>query len=92
MATFKKTSDDQRPAGFCAYIGPTIYGVIQSGTIYNGNLNAAAQQAAEAIRKYPLIERLIIPGEQLPEARAKFASGKCYLNIIYQRLVKEASK
>ena len=90
--TAKKDAPESRSAGFCAYIGPTIMGVIQTGTIYQGNFYAARRQAADAIKKYPLIERLIIPGEQLPDVKAKFAAGGSYLNNIYQRLVKEAAK
>ena len=88
----KDAAPAPRPAGFCAYIGPSIYGVIQAGTIYPGNFYEARRQAADAIKKYPLIEKLIIPGEQLPDVKAKFAAGGSYLNIIYQRLIKEAAK
>ena len=88
----KDAAPAPRSAGFCAYIGPTILGVIQAGTIYPGNLYEAKRQAADAINKYPLIEKLIIHGEQLPDVKAKFAAGGSYLNVIYNRLVKEVNK
>lgn len=91
--TAKKTEAyEPRNVGFCAYIGPTIMGVIQTGTIYTGNLNSAIKQAAAAIEKYPLISKLIIPGDRLAETKAQFAKNGSYLNVIYNRLVKEVNK
>ena len=40
---------------FCVYLGPTIVGVIQYGTIYMGSKEQALKTATAAIEKYPLI-------------------------------------
>ena len=61
----------QKPgkAGFCAYLGPSIRGVVQNGTIYDGTPESVRLQLAPAIAKYPRIEKLIIAGDELPQAR-----------------------
>ena len=35
-----------KEAGFCVYIGPTILGIIQNGTIYQGNKKQALNSRA----------------------------------------------
>ena len=58
-------------AGFYCYIGPSITGLIQHGSIYRGTRQAALSAAARAIEKQPLVKTLIVPGDKLPEARLK---------------------
>ena len=56
---------------FCVYLGPTIVGVIQYGTIYMGSKEQALKSAATAVEKYPLIARLIVTNKTLAHDRVK---------------------
>jgi len=65
--------------GFCAYLGPTIRGVVQNGTIYEGTLESVLLLLAPQIEKYPRIAKLVISGDDLPEARQKIKTKGNYL-------------
>ena len=78
--------------GFCAYLGPTIRGVVQNGTIYEGSKDAIVRQLAEAIDKYPSIAKLIIPGEELPNARQMIRTKGNYLFETNRKFVAELQK
>ena len=71
-----------KEAGFCVYIGPTIMGVIQNGTIYQGNKKQAlnSRELAPVVQQYPLAAALVVkqPGN--------------LLNLKYQQLQKQAAK
>ena len=90
--TKKIDPSEKKPVGFCVYIGPTILGLIQSGTIYTGSIEEAKSRAAEAIGRYPLVEHLIIPGESLAQARADVSAGNTYLGTLYRRIATSAAK
>ena len=62
-----------KEAGFCVYIGPTIVGLAQNGTIYPGTKQQVKQSPELALvaEKYPLAADLLVDGEKLAEARAK---------------------
>ena len=66
----KKTSVEE-PERFCVYIGPSIRGVIQSGTIYGKSLEETKAFLATAIEKYPLIGKLISTDKTIAEDRIK---------------------
>lgn len=69
--TIKNEKPDSEAAGFYCYIGPSIPGLIQHGTLYRGTRKKALAAASAAIKKHPLIRTLIVSGENLPEARLK---------------------
>ena len=60
-------------AGFSAYIGPTIPGIIQSGTIYPVGKEEALKlpELELAISKRPGVAGLVVDGATLPEDRIK---------------------
>lgn len=60
-----------KSAGFCMYIGPSIVGTIQQARILYGDKQDALAQISAAVEKYPLIATLVIPGDQVSEARIK---------------------
>ena len=64
-------------SGFYIYIGPTIRGVIQNGTIYRGTRAEAMEKAASAIEKYKLVKTLIVSGDALPVDAAGYCPEKC---------------
>ena len=82
----KEAKPSGTSAGFYCYIGPTIIGVIQNGTIYRGSRKAALNAAAAAIEKQPLIRTLIVSGDHLPEARLKVKKPGNALYKNYQRV------
>lgn len=80
------------PCGFCAYLGPSIRGVVQNGTIYEGTRETVLSFLSDQIEKYPRIAKLIIPGDELPEAREKIKSKGNYLYEENRRFVAELQK
>lgn len=85
----KKTTtkkSDGKSAGFCVYLGPSIRGVIQSGTVYRGNKSAVLKEIAPALERYPLIASLIVTGDTLPVDRIKVKTAGNLLNVNYKKL------
>ena len=68
------------------YIGPSITGIIQHGTIWRGSRTAALAAAAPAIEKYPLVKTLIVSGDALPEARLKIKRPGNALYVNYRKI------
>lgn len=81
----KKTSVEE-PERFCVYIGPSIRGVIQSGTIYGKSLEETKAFLATAIEKYPLIGKLISTDKTIAEDRIKVKTAGNLLNVYYTKL------
>lgn len=78
-------------AEICCYIGPSITGVIQTNTIYAGNVKAA-QKGAElklAVKSCPGIVKLIVPGDQLADARQRVRTKGDPLYKAYRELAKK---
>ncbi|MDD2296802.1 MAG: hypothetical protein PHX79_03195 [Sphaerochaetaceae bacterium] len=71
---------------FCVYIGPSIRGVIQSGTIYGKSLEETKMFLATAIEKYPLIAKLISTDRTIAEDRIKVKAAGNLLNVYYTKL------
>lgn len=76
----------QKEAGFCVYLGPTIIGVIQSGTVYPGSRESTEKRLASAIERYPLIARLIVADSTFAEDRIKVKIPGNALYGFYARL------
>ena len=72
--------------GFCVYLGPSIHGIIQSGTIFNETKARAVDSLTAAIQKYPLIPSLIVTGETLAEDRIKVKTPDNLLYVNYNKL------
>lgn len=62
----------------CCYIGPTVIGVIQYGTMYAGSRADILKRpdVKLAVEKYPAVAELIVEGEALQESKAAIKS-KC---------------
>lgn len=73
-------------AGFCVYIGPTILGVIQNGTVIRGSKEDAIAAVAPAVEKYPLVRSLIVPGDTLGADRIKVNTPGNLLYVNYHKL------
>lgn len=88
-AAKKKSAAQKQPAkvdGFCVYLGPTVMGVIQRGTIYRGSRQEVLDALAPAIEKYPLIASLVVGDATLPEDRIKVKTPGNLLYVNYHKL------
>lgn len=74
-------------SGFYIYIGPSIKGLIRSGTIYRGDRAHALEEAKAAIEAQPLVKTLIIAGDSLPKARLKVKTPGNALYANYQKII-----
>jgi len=72
--------------GVFVYLGPSIRGVIQSGTIYCGTRRQVKDNLQFAIAKYPHIETLIIADSDIADAKAKIKKGGNALSHAYKVL------
>lgn len=72
--------------GVFIYLGPSIRGVIQKGSIYRGTRESVLSSLAFAIEKYPKIERLIVADNDIVSARQKIAVGGNSLSNAYREL------
>lgn len=73
LAVRKTKSQKPDESNFCAYIGPTIRGVIQNGTIFPCSCANARQLPLVKIasEKFQEIPFLVVSGAMLAEARQK---------------------
>jgi len=77
----------EKPASFCMYIGPSIRGVIQANTIYNGPKHKVEKQLEKQIERFPLIAKLIVTDKSLAEDRIKVKTAGTPLHMYYSKLV-----
>lgn len=84
----KTANPDATGDGVFVYIGPSILGLIQTGTVYTGTREHALKEAGRAIAKNPLIQTLIVPGSTLAVDRQKVRTPGTALYNNYQRIVK----
>lgn len=80
------TAPEANESGFYIYIGPNMKGLIQTGTIYRGDLANALEQARAAIAEQPLVKSLIVSGDALPAARLRVKTPGNALYASYQKL------
>lgn len=71
---------------FCVYLGPSILGVIQRGTIYNGSKAATIASLSRVIEKYPLVKDLIVSDKTLAEDRIRVKTPGNLLYVNYHTL------
>lgn len=74
--------------GIYVYVGPSIRGVIQNGSIYRGSRESVAEFLGPAIEKFPMIKRLVVRDTEIAEAREKINHGNNSLSIAYRELSK----
>ncbi len=85
-----KTATPKKPTtevGFCVYIGPTLAGVIQNGTIIRGNRKDVLTKMAPVIEQRPLVASLIVSGDTLPVDRTKVNTPGNLLYVVYRKLL-----
>lgn len=72
---------------FCAYLGPSLPGIIQSGTLYSGTKEQVVKSLSAAVERNPLIAELIVTGETFVEDRIKVKTPGNRLYVYYNKLV-----
>ena len=72
--------------GVFIYLGPSIRGIIQKGSIYRGTRESVLSSLAFAIEKHPQIERLIVADNEIVSAKQKIAVGGNSLSNAYRAL------
>ena len=71
------------------YIGPSIRGVIQKGTVYTGTRADVEAALDMAIGKYPRIKTLLVSGDTLAADRISVKTPGTRLHVEYKKLVSE---
>lgn len=66
------------------YIGPAIKGVVSSGTVYN---NGVPEALIQEMVEQPVIKSLLVPVEELADARRELTKPGSALKIIYDKVV-----
>jgi len=86
--TVRTNKPKKTPAkeNYCVYIGPTIEGVIQSGAVYGKSLKDTKAYLEIVIKKYPLIEKLIVTDRTIAKDRIKVSTPGNLLYEYYKRL------
>ena len=64
-----KTQKQDAPPDFCAYIGPTLRGVVQSGTLFPCSRTELLDRMSAVSAKYPEFGYLVVQGKDLAGAR-----------------------
>ena len=77
---------------FYMYIGPSIRGVIQTATLYNGTFEDIVAFLAPAIERYPRIRSFIISGSKLPYERLKLKKPGTFLYNEYRAFLNQLKK
>ena len=77
----------KQEASFYVYLGPSIQGVIQKGTVYSAA--EVEQLTASAIERFPRIKALIVSGDTLSEDRINVTKPGTRLYAEYKKLVSE---
>lgn len=87
--TKEKKAAPKKETGFFVYLGPSIRGVIQTATIYEGTRAEVEEFLAGPIERYPRIKRLLSPGETIAEDRIKVKTPGNGLYVAYMKLADE---
>ena len=71
------------------YIGPTIKGVIQTGTAFKGGTPPYME---ETVKREPYLMDLIVPAAELAEAKKKIRNPEDSLAMLYRKAETEGGK
>lgn len=83
----KAATEPQEEATYI-YIGPKLpAGKLKSNAIFIGTRQAIKTELAAVLEEYPLVDRLIVPVEQLAEKKDKVRTAGNILNKYYSDIV-----
>ena len=87
----KRSKTAQDAPDICVFIGPNIRGRIQYGTVFPSR-EKALEAMAEEISAFPALTMLLVPGKELPKARAEVNTSGTMLNRVAGNLRAALSK
>ena len=87
-AKVTKKAAETEDVKFCVYIGPTIRGVVQHGSIFIGTYTEVIKEQAEMLERFPQIRQLIVPGESLGSALIDIRTPGNSIYVYNRRLLK----
>ena len=91
MSSKKRAYGAERaPRANLMYLGPTIIGVIRHSTIFKGG--ALPEKAKECVKQFPMMKKLFIPIEELPQAVKELSKEQSALGTIYSQTAKKFIK
>ena len=76
---------------YCIYLGPTGWGV-RHGLVFRGTKEQAEKQLADIPGARQELAAMLVPKEQLLEARRRLKSGDCALALKYDELAAAMKK
>ncbi len=71
------------------YIGPSVRGIIQNGSIFRGERGAVLGKNASAIEFCPKIERLIVADREIMSAKKKLKEGGNSISLAYAAVIQK---
>lgn len=74
------------------YVGPSVRGIIQNGSIFRGSRKTVLEQNALAIEFCPKIERLIVADNEIMSAKEKIKEGGNLLNTAYLAVLEKTQE
>lgn len=74
--------------GVYVYVGPTVRGVIQEGTIYAGKKAEVLARVGAAIDAFPRVADLIVPAGTVAAVRHQIKNGTNLYSIAYREMLK----
>ena len=89
MAKTIKKADTAREDGIFVYIGPSIRGVIVSGSIFRGTRDEVREKNSAALALCPKIERLIVADSEIMSAKKKIKEGGNSVSIAYRAVIEK---
>ena len=87
MAVKKPAKSHNPDSDYCVYLGPSVLGALQTGTIYRGTKADVLKTLAPAMERYPLAASLIVTGDALPVARIKVKTPGNLLYVNYRKML-----
>lgn len=85
---YKPKPNTAKDDGVFVYVGPSIRGTIQNGSIYRGSRESVIESLRYAVEKFPMIERLVVADTDIAVVKEKIAHGNNSFSIAFRELSK----
>lgn len=90
--TKPQTADNQQEEVKLVYIGPSLpKAMLKSNRILAGTREEIKKELAEVLEKFPIVEKLLVPVEELAEKKDKVRTAGNLLNKYYSDIASAAS-
>ena len=85
MSAKKKAA--KKAQGNLMYLGPTITGVVRHSTVFQGGV--LPQKVNECVEKFPIMRKLFVSLEEIPNATRELKKEQSALKTIYFQVAKK---